>query len=235
MKARTGIMIGFAGLLHIALLILLAFFILVDSVTPKQYVTNDPQDYGNYVGNHDNNSVVGFINSFFPQRIESDFVNVRYSYRAQKNDTYAFEAYLEFCIEDTSVFQSFIRDNIGTATTQFSYAPEYKQYVVSDVFSLSSPEKRNDSNRYSISYAKIGKILYCEETQQIVYIALGVYDGGVAKTDFLNVYFNRFGIDPIEYHEQYHNGATENSSTDQQRDPNTLATVVYQVRKELQL
>lgn len=235
MKARIGILIGIAGLLHIALLILLAFFILVDSVTPKQYVTNDPQDYGNYVGNHDNSAVVDFINSFFPQKIESDFANVRYSYRAQKNDTYAFETYLEFYIEDPSAFQSFITDNIGTNTTEFPYAPEYRQYVVSDIFSLSSPEKQNAANRYAISYAKIGKILYCEETQQIIYIAMGVYDGGIAKTDFLNVYFNRFSIDPVEYHEQYHKGPTVNPSVELRGERNSFASVFYQARKELQL
>lgn len=168
-------------------------FVLVQSVIPKQYVTTNINDYGNYIGNRDNDFANEFITSFFPEKIEKSFSNIKYSYRAQKNDTYAFEAYLQFQIEDSTVFQKFIADNALTDSVDFRYDSSFKERVIADELQLTTIKNQK------IQFAKIGKILYSEETHEIIYVAIGVYDGGIVSTEFLSEYFNRFNIDPIEY------------------------------------
>ena len=165
---------------------------------PRQHCTTDIEDYGKYVGNYDNDSVEAFITSFFPEKIEDDFANVKYSYRAQKGDAYAYEAYLEFQIEDEEEFESYILMKTGGKAVEFSYDSDFKEYVISDILDLQTEE---GEKTYNIGGAKIGKILYSEKDHRIIYVAIGVYDGGLAKTSFLCEYFNRFNIDPLKYKE----------------------------------
>lgn len=182
-------------------LVLLILGILVCSVLPRQYTTNDIKKYGKFTGNHDNDFPREFTTSFFPEQIETFFSEVAYSYRAQKNDTYAFEAYLEFVIEDTEVFDSFVkRTTEGLESKPFFYDSSFVEYTVSDVFEGTIGQEETDGNTYvAIGYAKIGKILCSKEEQRIIFVALGVYDGGMARSDFLTVYFDRFGIDARNY------------------------------------
>ena len=164
----------------------------------KQYVTNDIADYGKYTGNYDDESVQEFITAFFPNEIESTFSDVQYSYRAQKNDSYAFEAYLSFTISDIEQYDAFIESyTTGLTKSTFRYNDSYWEYTVVDEFFPDPPD--TEGKDIHIRYAKIGKILCCPEKQEIIFVALGVYDGGVVKTDFLCVYFDRFNIDPREY------------------------------------
>ena len=182
----------------VAVLIFVFVLALVSWAIPKQYTTTDIADYGIYKGNYDNKSVQEFINSFFPDEIEGVFSNVTYSYRAQKNDTYAFEAYLSFAIEDEQQYKAFVQEHTADLNQQeFRYDAAYQEYVVIDEFRPSSQEYENED--IHIQYAKIGKILCCHEKQEVIFVALGVYDGGVVTTDFLCVYFDRFQIDPREY------------------------------------
>ena len=172
----------------------LMFGILIrDAVFPRQYITTDINDYGKYVGNYDNDFAQEFIPSFFPKEIDDTFADVKYSYRAQKGDSYAFEAYLEFKIEDVEKFKAYIGDEICGKSVEFKYDSDFKEYIVSDEF------QPTGSERNGIRYAKIGKILYSEANQRIIYVAMGVYDGGGVTTDFLCEYFNRFNINPATY------------------------------------
>lgn len=175
--------------------------VMIEAVTPRQYITSNLEEYGNYAGNYDNDTPREFINSFFPERIETFFSDIAYSYRAQKNDTYAFEAYLEFEIEDTEVYQDFIKQKTaGLDGVPFFYDSSFTEYVLSDIFEPINLNGSLDMDApVHIGYAKIGKILCSKEEQRIIFVALGVYDGGVTKTDFLTVYFNRFEIDPTKY------------------------------------
>ena len=107
---------------------------------------------------------------------------------------------MEFRIEDPDDYQSFISNNVGKSVTEFKYDTNFKEYMISDVLSLSSLSSSSKEDKaLSIHYAEIGKILYSDETQQIIFVAIGVYDGGFVKTDFLCEYFNRFDIDPSNY------------------------------------
>lgn len=164
----------------------------------KRYITTDIADYGKYTGNYDDASVREFITTFFPDEIESTFSNVQYSYRAQKNDTYAFEAYLSFTIHDREQYNAFVENHTtGLMKSKFRYDDSCWEYTVADEFYPETP-KDGDSDIH-IRYAKIGKILCFPDEQEVIFVALGVYDGGVATTGFLCAYFDRFQIDPREY------------------------------------
>lgn len=170
----------------------------------KHYETTSISDYGQYTGNYDNKTVEKFINSFFPEEIEQSFENVNYVYRAKKFDAYAFEAWLEFNIQDENAFQTYV-DTVtnGEQLQVFAYDNTYSEYVIADSFELHPNAKTDNdpSDGYSIEYAMIGKILINYDKNEIIYIALGVYDGGGVHTDFLREYFTRFNIDPIQYDE----------------------------------
>ena len=197
MNRITKIVIAALGGILLLICALLAAMIFTYGC-PKQYITTDIADYGKYTGNYDDEYVQQFVNAFFPDEIEAAFSNVQYSYRAQKGDTYAFEAYLSFTIEDKSLYDAFVKSHTdGIPKSVFRYDNAYEEYMLFDELELS--HKENESRNIHIRYAKIKKILCCPEKQEIIFVALGVYDGGIVKTDFLCNYFDRFCIDPREY------------------------------------
>ena len=186
-----------AAILWVAVIIGLLIW---NTGTKGEYSTTDISDYGKYTGNYDNATVSNFINSFFPEKIEDGFENVVYSYRAKKFDTYAYEAYLEFTVADQQEFFHIVdRYTANYQAQPFPYDPSFCECVIADIFIAEASEY--DQTRISISYAEIGKILYSVEEQCIIFVALGVYDGGAATANYLTVYFNRFQIDPLAYTE----------------------------------
>lgn len=199
----------FKGLLNVGIIALCAVLVFVAIIVialprPEQYVTTDTAEYGNYIGNYDNETVQSFITSFFPNTLEPIFSDITYSYRAQKFDTYAYEAYLEFTIENPAVFQSYVAQYKDLATTKFPYDDSFYEHTIADEFDpVGTSTTVGSTDSVSISWAKIGKVLISYEQQRIIYVALGVYDGGGARTDFLCVYFNRFNIDPLSYGNLY--------------------------------
>lgn len=177
--------------------------ILLMIVAPVKYTeTTDLADYGEFTGTGSKSFVENYINSIFPQSIDESFTNVSYSFKAENIDTYGFEAYLEFSIEDTEEFNRYI-DAIKQEYSfqDFPYDSSFQECKIEDVFVLFTDTDYDPTSipHYQITQAKIRKILYSKESQTIIYVAMGVYDGGGAGTDYLNVFFNRFGIDPVEY------------------------------------
>ena len=165
----------------------------LDATNAEVYETNNIDDYGSIIGNCDNDAPKEFITSFFPEKISETFSDLRYHYKAKKFDTYAYEAYLEFVIEDPVGFETYLRDNPNTTqAVPFSYDESYMICDFSRTMDLRRPAKENGA--YAIEYAKVGCILYNTEEQRIIYFALGVYDGGGTDTSELNYFFNRFGI-----------------------------------------
>lgn len=166
-------------------------------------------DYGHYGGTGADRFVEQYIQSFFPKEIEESFSNVKYSYKAENTDTYGFEAYLEFKIEDKMEFQTLISEIAGEEHWKDSaHAPGYKEYCIEDVFKLDFDETDDPSSIFyrQIVYAKIRKILYSPKDQTIIYVAMGVYDGGGIGTNYFNVFFERFQIDPVEYEQTASSG-----------------------------
>jgi hypothetical protein len=145
------------------------------------------------------------------ENIQDNFENVKYSYKARKFDTYGFEAYLEFTISDNDEYEDFVKEyTMGLKGTSFPYDEEYIEYVLEDQFELVySNDKVKDGMVYydgeifedpfAISDADVRKIICCPEEQRIIFVAIGVFDGGGTDANFLCAYFNRFNINPREY------------------------------------
>ena len=161
--------------------------------------TTDIADYGIISGNYDNDSPKEFLFSFFPEEISEDFSDVSYHYIAQKGDTYACETWLEFDIRDKEKFNEFLNAYVDPEqVTTFSYDPALSDYTISNSFILTSPED-DEPDDIHIEYARIGKILYNEETQHIICYGLLMFDGGSSSTKNFGSFFTRFRIDPIQY------------------------------------
>lgn len=162
------------------------------------FVTDDINDYGEYTGNFDNDIPKSFINSFFPATISKSFDAVQYHYKAKKFDTYAYEAYLEFVIPDYAIFEQFLDEYVCLEECKpFAFDQNYTEYSISNVLRLDALQP--EAGKYAISYAEIGKILFSIDEQRIIFIALGVYDGGGTYTSELNHFFSRFSIDCAQY------------------------------------
>lgn len=173
------------------------------------YETTDIAEYGKITGNRDNETPKEFVDSFFPQKIEDYFSDVTYHYTATKNDSHAYECYLEFAIEDPEIFSSFIEANIDKdKTTVFRYDESFREYSITNQFSLELRTQKEDDS-YAILYAVVGKILYSEQDQRVVFWALGMWDGGGTTTKQLGTFFSRFDIDVVDY---YYNAYTSPST-----------------------
>lgn len=200
------------GILLIVFLVIAAilggtvFYLLDPFSEPEIYETNDINDYGNYTGNYDNNTPKEFIDAFFPDVIEESFSDVTYHYKAKEFDTYAYEAYLEFVIEDTEAFYKFLDEHVDISrSAPFRYDGSFMVDTISNILMLSSPSVQ--PGIYAISRAEIGHILYSLDEHRIIFVALGVYDGGGTDTSELHFFFNRFNIDVLDYQEQGSNNA----------------------------
>ena len=168
---------------------------------PKQYATSDINNYGNYIGNADNQFASKYISAFFPEIIESSFTDVTYSYRAQNLGNYAFEAYLEFVIEDEKAFHEFISGKTsGLECKEFPYDPNFVEYTLDDMLDIDVINGEDKQNRQIwISTARIGKILCNAEEHRIIFVAMAMRDAWDAYSDYFCCYFDRFNIDPTKY------------------------------------
>lgn len=187
----------FSVALAVIILVVSVFCYFLNRPAPV-YETNDIADYGVVKGNYDNDKPQEFISSFFPQKIEDYFSDITYHYKAKKLDTYAYEMYLEFVIKDTKQYNDFISSLIENEVCEpFSFAPEYQVSYVSNYLML---RPSIDENRPPvIGDAEIGLVLFLKEEQRIAFFALGMYDGGGADVEEFGYFFNRFGIDPLEF------------------------------------
>lgn len=176
----------------IAFLLLLLFLATMDD--GKVYETNNVEDYGIVTGNYDNIKPKEFADSFFPKCIEPIFSDVNYHYKAITGDTYAYEMWLEFVIKDTAQYEEYL-STLGNGKTphMFAYDNRYSVYTIEETFDIN---QSSNSNKYSIEYAKLGKILFSKDEQRIIFIAMGVFDGGYTTTEDLNYYWSRFNIEP---------------------------------------
>lgn len=193
----------------LALIVILSLIISIPVIIIREssknidiFETNDLNNYGKIVGNYDNETPTQFINSFFPDKIESTFSDVSYHYKAKKFDTYAYECYVEFVIDDTELFFDYLNKHINPkVSTPFAFDESYHIYTISNQLYLHTPTSQDST--YAIGWAEIGNILYSVSEQRIIFVALGVYDGGGTYTSDLNYFFSRFNIDAWTYQTIY--------------------------------
>lgn len=164
------------------------------------YVATDIESYGIIDGNSNNDRANELFSSIFPAQIEDCFQDVIYSYKATNIDAYDFEIYLEFVIEDSDKFQEYIKE-IAPAEEwlPFAYDETYLEYTYADWYDADPSDSRE---YFCIGCADIAKVLIQPNEQRVISVALGVLDGGGAKTEYFTCFFDRFNIDPIEYAER---------------------------------
>lgn len=194
---RKIIKVSLVSILAMAILLIIVNLL----IYPFQYVTTDINDYGKYIGNSYNKTPRKVITSFFPEKIEPYFSDVNYSYRAERGNTYAFEAYLEFTIESTDTYKEYVSSvTAGLEGTPFPYDSSYIAYSIG---SLILPDddtfQVGETTHIGFRAADVRMILCSEEKQSIIFVAIGVFEGVDANSQFLSVFFDRFNIDPAEY------------------------------------
>ena len=195
----VGLLLAVGGFVVGYLLFLGLSDIFIKLTVGELYETNDIAQYGTYTKTGHNEYVHDYIHSFFPESIDDSFSDVTYSYRAHPIDQYAFEAYLEFVIEDPALFTRHIAQIGDVEWKPFAFDSHYMEYTISEKMDLFDETVADDGRTYYwMESAKIGKILYDPVEQRMIYVAIGVYDGGGTNTKDLCVFFDRFDIDPAE-------------------------------------
>lgn len=178
-----------AFVLFILLLLGVFIFMLSHSET---YETNDIADYGNITGNYDNDTPREFIFSFFPEKLDNSFSDVVYHYKAKKFDAHAYEVFLDVTVDDPIAFTLFVGPYINDSAP-FPYDQSFMEVTIAQELWLH--RSSSDQNLLYIDYARIGKILYSESEQRVIFFALGVLDGGGTSTSELSYFADRFNID----------------------------------------
>ena len=74
------------------------------------YIVTDVASYGIFDGYGNNDRANELFSAIFPAQIEDCFQDVTYSYKATNIDTYDFEIYLEFVMEDTDKFLKYMNE-----------------------------------------------------------------------------------------------------------------------------
>ena len=194
---------SFASILIAFVFLAVTAISFMDTLSGRDLVEfTDISEYGHYSGSGMDSFTEEFVNSFFPVLIEDHFSNVRYSYKAGGNNTYGFEVYLEFTISDRELFWQFI-DGIGSSNSwkPFSFDTGFNVFDIDNRLDINEDiiYDRESNYYHPIERAKIRRVFYSEESQTIIFWALGVYDGGGIGTNYLNTFFDRFQIDPIDY------------------------------------
>lgn len=187
----------------IVAVIVVVLCVVVSLICPQKriYETNSIRDFGRYVGNYNNDTPSAFINSFFPSQLSDDYSEVEYHYKAKRLDTYSYEVYLGFCITDSNQFSEFLEGIITKHgnPTEFAYDNTFEEFNISNVYNIASNKEISGYDTYRILNAQIGKILISRESQRIIFVAIGLHDGGGTDTSELCYFFNKFDIDPREY------------------------------------
>ena len=177
--------------------------VVVSLICPRKriYETNSISDYGRYVGNYDNDTPSAFINSFFPSELSEDYSEVEYHYKSKRLDTYSYEVYLGFCITDSKKFNDYLEGIITKHGNpiEFIYNNTFEEINVSNVYNIASNKEITGDDTYRILNAQVGKILISRESQRIIFVAIGLHDGGGTDTSELSYFFNKFNINPCEY------------------------------------
>ncbi len=165
------------------------------------YETNDPRNYLKIVGNYSNEEPQEFVSSFFPVRIEESFSDVVYHYKAIRGDTYAYEAYLEFVIKDKAEYETFVSSMLNKEESHsFAYDCSFFEQTISHTYEIWEASHEGETEDYFVlETAEVGKILYSDKEQRLIFVAIGMFDGGGARTMELAYFLKRFDINPIDF------------------------------------
>ena len=187
------------NLQYILYCLLICFLLLSGcSTIDDDYETNAVSDYGRIpnVEFNPNEKMQEAFSLIFPKRIEEDFQDVHYHYRAvNRHDEWTAEMYLEFNFDtEERFYQYVVRIAPLNDFTSFSYADGWYEYVWNDYFR----RREEKENQVRLRGADIEKVLINPEELRVVHVALCSQETAV-PVETLTEYFDRFQIDPRQY------------------------------------
>lgn len=185
------------------------------SVPCEDYEVNSISDYGYFPGRNEDveEYTQEYIYKVFPKEISPTWSNVDFAFHSHSCGI-AFEAYLEFTIEDAEEFDKFISSTTeGMLSQPFYFDDRFQEYiwtepakyiadeiVIYDKITLSAElQEHDDINGYTITDGVIAKVLVYPEEKRVAFVAICVEYGAHANTAQLHAYFDRFNIDAKEY------------------------------------
>ena len=169
------------------------------------YSTESIEDYGIYEGRYDTEAVAEHISSLFPSEIEESFSDVQYSFCASESpEDYAYEAYLEFVIEDDEEFENFRQRVVGDLPSSvFEYDESFIQYTQCKNMSISAFHGDGGVNYpphdILIGSTQIGIILVSSDSNRFIFWQLRAEANTFYTCDMTTRFFTRFNINPMEY------------------------------------
>lgn len=150
-------------------------------------------------------------NDYFPESIEEYTIN-KYSYTRYEYLDICVEVFVDITVSETQMDELL---TLAYSTEGFLlerdayYAEGYKEIVYRDVY------KGLDEENGNVRWAYIQKVIYNQETNNIVYEYFQTQDSSVYELKDV-VYFNHFGIDEAEY-KQIYNTAQEEQENSQEK------------------
>ena len=144
---------------------------------------------------------------FFPETVEDYGVN-SYSYTLYSYFDTCYEIYLDITVTEKQLIEliSKVRAYSTSAVEKDAYYAEgYYEIVFTDEYTINA-----EAERANVWNAKIEKVIYNPVTFNIVFESFDAFDSGVYPLNEV-AYFNRFGIDQVEY-ERFVNGVVKRQS-----------------------
>ena len=168
----------------------------------RRIETNDPRDYGAIQGTTQiaQQTAIKDFEQYFPPRIEPSYDVVQYHFITQDVDALSYEIFLEFVITEQEVFDAWTASIAQQGDFQpcpfaegwLEIVPEKNYLHLSESYS----EPKDDP---CIDSANIQRTLIQPEEKRVVIVSLRVSDGGASRVSELNVFFNRFELDPAMF------------------------------------
>ena len=168
----------------------------------RRIETNDPRDYGAIQGTtrFAQQTAIKDFEQYFPPRIEPSYDVVQYHFITQDVDALSYEIFLEFVITEQEVFDAWTASIAQQGDFQpcpfaegwLEIVPEKNYLHLSESYS----EPKDDP---CIDSANIQRTLIQPEEKRVVIVSLRVSDGGASRVSELNVFFNRFELDPAMF------------------------------------
>lgn len=134
---------------------------------------------------------------FFPESVRDYTVN-SYSYTDYSSMDDCYEIFL-----DLTVTEEQFDDLISQAKAHALFPQEKEAYYAEgyyEIVILNDSYSGEHGGINNVGWAAIEKVIYNPKTYHIVYECLNALDSGIYPLDEV-AYFNRFGIDQVEYEE----------------------------------
>ena len=191
-----------------AVLVCIILFVVLEIVTLVMYIyklrsadtweiyeKTNIDEYGEYISVRRDGYMTENIDQIMPSKIEDFFIVQKYSYRMCHDPVFQ-EVYLEVVIEDEAQYQAYVNElTYGKTLHSFWYDPSFSEVTLTEDRATVTMLGSTDDTTAYIDYAIIQKIMFCNQTNTIIFLSLDVPDTYFANPASQFYYFERFGID----------------------------------------